>query len=56
MSILGSSLTYLLEKGKRSRHPGAPDSALSGEGVVFRLTAFGSYENTVAAIERIKRI
>ena len=36
---------------------GTPGSGFgpSGEGY-FRLTAFGSYENTVAAIERIKRI
>ena len=36
---------------------GTPGSGFgpSGEGY-FRLTAFGSYENTVAAIERIKKM
>jgi LL-diaminopimelate aminotransferase len=45
---------YLLE---RANVVGTPGSGFgpSGEGY-FRLTAFGSYENTVAAIERIKAI
>lgn len=45
---------YLLE---RANVVGTPGSGFgpSGEGY-FRLTAFGSYENTVAAIERIKEI
>lgn len=45
---------YLLE---RANVVGTPGSGFgpSGEGY-FRLTAFGSYENTVAAIERIKNI
>ncbi len=45
---------HLLE---RAHVVGTPGSGFgpSGEGY-FRLTAFGSYENTVAAIERIKRI
>ena len=36
---------------------GTPGSGFgpSGEGY-FRLTAFGSYENTVAALERIKKM
>ena len=43
---------YLLE---RAGVVGTPGSGFgpSGEGY-FRLTAFGSYENTVAALERIK--
>ena len=45
---------YLLE---RANVVGTPGSGFgpSGEGY-FRLTAFGSYENTVAAIERIKKL
>lgn len=45
---------HLLE---RAHVVGTPGSGFgpSGEGY-FRLTAFGSYENTAAAIERIKRI
>lgn len=45
---------YLLE---RANVVGTPGSGFgpSGEGY-FRLTAFGSYENTVEAIERIKAI
>ena len=45
---------YLLE---RANVVGTPGSGFgpSGEGY-FRLTAFGSYENTVRAIERIKKI
>ena len=45
---------HLLE---RANVVGTPGSGFgpSGEGY-FRLTAFGSYENTAAAIERIKRI
>ena len=45
---------YLLE---RANVVGTPGSGFgpSGEGY-FRLTAFGTYENTVAAIERIKAI
>lgn len=45
---------YLLEKANVVGTPGSGFGP-SGEGY-FRLTAFGSYENTVAAIERIKRI
>ena len=45
---------YLLE---RAGVVGTPGSGFgpSGEGY-FRLTAFGSYENTAAAIERIKKL
>ncbi|GHU42946.1 LL-diaminopimelate aminotransferase [Clostridia bacterium] len=43
---------YLLEKGNVVGTPGSGFGP-SGEGY-FRLTAFGSYENTVAALERIK--
>lgn len=43
---------YLLEKANVVGTPGSGFGP-SGEGY-FRLTAFGSYENTVSAIERIK--
>ncbi len=43
---------YLLEKANVVGTPGVGFGP-SGEGY-FRLTAFGSYENTVAALERIK--
>ena len=41
----------------RANVVGAPGSGFgpSGEGY-FRLTAFGSYENTLAALERIKTL
>lgn len=45
---------YLLEKAGVVGTPGS-GFGHSGEGY-FRLTAFGSYENTVAAIERIRKI
>ncbi|HIW21151.1 MAG TPA: LL-diaminopimelate aminotransferase [Candidatus Dorea intestinavium] len=45
---------YLLEKANVVGTPGSGFGP-SGEGY-FRLTAFGSYENTLAAIERIKNI
>ena len=45
---------YLLEKASVVGTPGSGFGP-SGEGY-FRLTAFGSYENTVEAIERIKRL
>ncbi len=45
---------YLLEKVNIVGTPGSGFGP-SGEGY-FRLTAFGSYENTIAAIERIKNI
>ncbi len=45
---------YLLEKVNIVGTPGSGFGP-SGEGY-FRLTAFGSYENTLAAIERIKNI
>ena len=45
---------YLLEKANVVGTPGSGFGP-SGEGY-FRLTAFGSYENTVAALERIKNI
>ncbi|SFR80105.1 LL-diaminopimelate aminotransferase [Anaeromicropila populeti] len=45
---------FLLEKANVVGTPGAGFGP-SGEGY-FRLTAFGSFENTVAAIERIKNI
>lgn len=45
---------YLLEKANIVGTPGSGFGP-SGEGY-FRLTAFGSYENTVAAIERIKAL
>lgn len=45
---------YLLEKANVVGTPGSGFGP-SGEGY-FRLTAFGSYENTVAAIERIQHI
>jgi len=45
---------YLLE---RANVVGTPGSGFgpSGEGY-FRLTAFGSSENTLAAIERVKKL
>lgn len=45
---------YLLENANVVGTPGAGFGP-SGEGY-FRLTAFGSYENTVAALERIKKL
>jgi len=45
---------YLLENANVVGTPGSGFGP-SGEGY-FRLTAFGSYENTVAAVERIKKI
>jgi LL-diaminopimelate aminotransferase len=45
---------YLLEEASVVGTPGSGFGP-SGEGY-FRLTAFGTYENTVEAIERIKRI
>ncbi len=45
---------YLLEKASVVGTPGSGFGP-SGEGY-FRLTAFGSYENTVEAIERIKKL
>ena len=45
---------YLLEKAHVVGTPGSGFGP-SGEGY-FRLTAFGSYENTVAALERIKEL
>ena len=45
---------YLLEHANVVGTPGSGFGP-SGEGY-FRLTAFGTYENTVAALERIKRI
>ena len=45
---------YLLEKANVVGTPGSGFGP-SGEGY-FRLTAFGSYENTLRAIERIKNI
>ena len=45
---------YLLEKANVVGTPGSGFGPC-GEGY-FRLTAFGTYENTVAALERIKRI
>ena len=45
---------YLLDKANVVGTPGSGFGP-SGEGY-FRLTAFGSHENTVAAIERIKRM
>ena len=45
---------YLLEKAKEVGTPGSGFGP-SGEGY-FRLTAFGTYENTVKAIDRIKAL
>lgn len=45
---------YLLEKANVVGTPGSGFGP-SGEGY-FRLTAFGSYENTVAALERIRHL
>ena len=45
---------YLLDKANVVGTPGSGFGP-SGEGY-FRLTAFGTYENTVAAIERIKKM
>lgn len=45
---------YLLDKANVVGTPGCGFGP-SGEGY-FRLTAFGSYENTVAALERIKKL
>ena len=45
---------YLLEKANVVGTPGSGFGP-SGEGY-FRLTAFGNYENTVEAVDRIKRL
>jgi LL-diaminopimelate aminotransferase len=45
---------YLLENANVVGTPGSGFGP-SGEGY-FRLTAFGSYENTIAALERIKKL
>ena len=45
---------YLLENANVVGTPGSGFGP-SGEGY-FRLTAFGSYENTVKAIDRIKKL
>lgn len=45
---------YLLEKANVVGTPGSGFGP-SGEGY-FRLTAFGSYQNTIAAVERIKKM
>ena len=45
---------YLLDKANVVGTPGSGFGP-SGEGY-FRLTAFGTYENTLAAIERIKAL
>ena len=45
---------YLLEQANVVGTPGSGFGP-SGEGY-FRLTAFGSYENTVKALERIKAL
>ena len=45
---------HLLDKANVVGTPGSGFGP-SGEGY-FRLTAFGTYESTVAAIERIKRM
>lgn len=45
---------YLLEKANVVGTPGSGFGP-SGEGY-FRLTAFGSYENTVEAVKRIKAL
>lgn len=45
---------YLLEKANVVGTPGSGFGP-SGEGC-FRLTAFGTYENTLAAVERIKKL
>ena len=45
---------YLLEKANVVGTPGSGFGP-SGEGY-FRLTAFSTYENTVEAIERIKKL
>ena len=45
---------YLLEKANVAGTPGSGFGP-SGEGY-FRLTAFGSYENTLEAVERIRRM
>ena len=45
---------YLLEEANVVGTPGAGFGP-SGEGY-FRLTAFGSYENSVAALERIRKL
>ena len=45
---------YLLEQANVVGTPGSGFGP-SGEGY-FRLTAFGSYENTAAAIDRIKEL
>ncbi len=49
-----SFFDYLLEKANVVGTPGSGFGP-SGDGC-FRLTAFGSYENTLAAMERIKRL
>ena len=45
---------YLLEKANVVGTPGSGFGP-SGEGY-FRLTAFGSYENTLAALDRIRQL
>ena len=44
---------YLLEK---ANVVGTPGSGFGPSGMILRLTAFGSYENTVKALERIKAL
>ena len=45
---------YLLDKANVVGTPGSGFGP-SGEGY-FRLTSFGSYENTLEAVERIKKL
>ena len=52
-----SSWEFFDEMLEKANVVGTPGSGFgpSGEGY-FRLTAFGSYENTVAALERIRQL
>ena len=53
----GVNAPYIWLETPKANVVGTPGSGFgpSGEGY-FRLTAFGTYENTVAAIERIKKM
>ena len=54
VSAQGDTTDDLLEKANVVGTPGSGFGP-SGEGY-FRLTAFGTYENTLAALERIKAL
>ena len=55
MTSPGRFFDYLLEKCQRGRYTWLRLFGHDGEGY-FGLTAFGNYENTVKALERIKAL